>query len=475
MNNAGGAEASRKFPISVISLITGLLLFAASFSMLLNNTAFNSKYYEKAFEEFGTYSLITELAGNPAKDLTSKISASSESTALSIEEADSVIDQQKTLMNSLVEDNVSDKMVRLNVDSLIEGLLSYFKGETGSLPDLHLTGSAALKSVNLQVFVMYMGENSIWNVLHLVSLYQYLLVHIPIFLLFLFPFIFAYMLKKSPGVIQYWLLKSAFFYCVFSMTAGLLIQLLPYILIKNIFIKNFLSKIDLLQPSLSGLLTNHVFHLTNVLTFYTLLSGTLLYLGVHAALQANTRFINYKKNGALSFSLLFSKKRTIFVLAIVLVSASIFYVNLQSSKYEFYHRNLGQTLAQLWKNNPIYRVTDAHNDLVYLLEIHMVDSNTKKPLANVGINIENSSGQNTADQPSFTATDSAGTATYLLDKGSYTLTLDSYNMLAGFGDAQLYSCRFEMLTPGKSELTVVLTQKKAGLPYLDNASLQFIP
>jgi hypothetical protein len=470
MNSAGGVEASRKFSISIISLITALLLFTASFSMLLNDTIFNSKYYETAFEKYETYSLITELAGNPAKDLTAKISASSDSAALSIEEAGSVIDQQKALINSLVEDNVSDKMVRLNVNSLIEGLLSYFKGETNSLPDLYLTGPAPLKNVNLQVLIMYMGENRIWSVLHLVSLCQYILVHGSIFLLFLLPIIIVYMFKKAPGEIQYWLLRSAFFYCVISLAAGLLIQLLPHSIIRY-----SLVKIDFLQSSLSGLLSDHIFYFANVLTFYVLLSGMLLYLGVQAASLTNKRFLCNKKNGTLSFHESVSNWRAVLVLTIVLVSGITFYINLQSTKYEFYQRNLGQTLAQLWENNPIYRVTDARDDLVYLLEVHMVDSNTKKPLANVGIEIENVSTQDTAYQSTSIFTDSAGTAAFILDKGSYTLTLDSYNMLACFGDTKFYSYQFEMLTPGKSELDVLLVQSNIGLPYLADASMQFIP
>ena len=164
------------------------------------------------------------------------------------------------------------------------------------------------------------------------------------------------------------------------------------------------------------------------------------------------------------------------VLTITLISVMIFYINLQSSSFEFYKRNLGQTLAQLWENNPIYRVTDARNDLVYLLEVHMVDTNTRKPMANVGINIEKCNSKDDAGYQSYsTLTDSTGTATLMLEKGPYTLTLDSYNMFTGFSDTQSHSYQFEMLTPGKSELNVILGEENAGLPYLADASLQFIP
>lgn len=471
MNITGGMKASHKFYISIIGLITGFLLFIASFSILLDNTLFNSEYYKTASEKLGTYSLIAEIAENPVKDLTAKISESSDTSALSIQTADSVMGQQKSLMKSLVEDNISDKMVRLNVDSLIDGLLRYFKGETVSLPDLQLAGPAALKSINLQVLIMYMGESRISNALHLVSLSQYILVHIPVFLMFLLPVIVVYMLKKTPGVIQYWLKRTAFFYSMFYLAAALLTQLLPHI-----FLKSILSKIDFLQfSSLSGLLSNHIFYFANLLTFYSLQSGMLLYAGVNTAILANTHFLNEKKSGTMPYTELVSKGGAVWVMAIALISGTIFYISLQSSSFEFYNRNLGQTLAQLWESNPLYRVTDARDDLVYLLEVHMVDSDTKNPLANIGIHIEQSSSQGSCYQTASILTDSTGTATLMLNKGTYTLTLDSYNMFTGFGDTQSHSYQFEMLTPGKSELNISLCENNSGLPYLADASLQFIP
>jgi 5-hydroxyisourate hydrolase-like protein (transthyretin family) len=471
LNDAGGIKASHKFFISMIGLFTGLLLFTGSFSMLLNNTVFNSGYYKTAFEKLGTYSLIAEMAGNPAKDITAKISESSDATALSTQTADSVKGQQKALMKSLVEDNVSEKMVRLNVNSLIDGLLKYFKGETGSLPDLQFVSPATLKSVNLQVLIMYMGESRISCVLHLVSLSQYTLVHIPTFLLFLFPIIMVYMLKKTPGEIKYWVLSSAFFYGLICLAVGLLTQQMPYILLKNIPAEIYFTQFS----PVSGLLSSHIFYFANVLTFYIFLSGILLFMGVKAAIQANKRYINYEKPEPVSFPKTRLKRRTVLILTIVLISVILFYINLQSSSLEFNKRNLGQTLAQLWENNPIYRVTDARNDLVYLLEVHIVDNNNEKPLADVGINITKGNNRDAVYHSSSTLTDSAGTAVFILDKGPYTLSLDSYNMFTGFGDTQSHSYQFEMLTPGKSELNVILGEKNTGLPYLAEASLQFIP
>ena len=471
MNNARETKSSRKFYISIIGLITGLLLFISSFSMLLNNTVFSSESYKTAFEKSRTYSLLAEMAETPAKDFTSKILGSSDAAALDIQTDDSVIGQQKMLMKSMVEDNVSDKMVRLNTDNLIDGLMEYFKGGTNSLPDLQLAGSAALNTVNLQVLIMYMGESRISDVLHLVSLSQYLLVHIPTFLLFLFPIIMAYMLKKSPAEIQHWLLSSAFFYSVLSLTACLLTRLLP-----AIFLKSIPAGIDFIPSSfLSELLGKPVFYFVNELSFYTFVSGMLFYVGINTALQINMRYADDRRTVNNPFIETVSKRKTILVLGVVLVSGMLFHNNLQSSILEFDKRDLGQTLAQLWENNPLYRVTDARNDLVYLLEVHMIDGNTEKPIANVGLHIEKSNSQDAVYRSHGILTDSNGTATFMLEKGSYTLMLDSYNLFAGFNDTQTHSYQFEMLTPGKSELRVLIGEKNTGLPYLADASLQFIP
>ena len=268
-----------------------------------------------------------------------------------------------------------------------------------------------------------------------------------------------------------WLKSTVFFYAMICLAAGLLSQLLPHI-----FLENIIAEMDFKQfSSLTGLLSEQIYYFADVLTFYSFLSGMLLYVGVNAALPVCTRYFDERNPAVIPSHEPVIKRRAILCISIALISGIIFYTGLQSSGNEFNKRNLGQILGQLWASNPIFRVTEARNDLVYLLEVHMVDSDTKKPLANIGVNIVKNKSQGACLQSSSILTDSDGAAVFMLEKGQYMLTLDSYNVFAGFDNMKPYSCQFEMLTPGKSELDVELCRKNTGLPYLAYASLQFIP
>lgn len=473
--------ALRRIVIPMVGLLSGIFLFLVTFSMLLNNVIYNSEFQKDAFDRLGIYESVVELA----ETLSTEINIS------------------QNQLEPIVKNTVTPDLVSLNVKSLIDGLTNYFKGYTKKLPDLYLAGMndnngnaaftttsgqplAVLEKINLRVLFMILDERHINDIMLVISLLQFVLTNIPIFGLLLFVTVLSLMLHKTPMELRAWLQSTAASYFILCLIAGSLIQLILYMKLPRL-----VSLIDKLEPISKGVLSGYITYYANTLSVQIILSGMILFGAVQAAVLLSERTYQSASSNACSLSCSFKpsltsmtttykahnarfiRKTSIVMLALVTLSSVSFYAQFRAASQNFADRNLGQAVSFLKGNNHYYQVTNARKDQVYLLDVKVFDSITKLPVqdlgARVGIKYEN------GIKPIQCTTDSEGSAVFLLDKGSFRLILDPVGALADYNYPDLLSYEFEMTTPGKAELTVMLERQANGLSFIKNATMQYIP
>jgi hypothetical protein len=118
----------------------------------------------------------------------------------------------------------------------------------------------------------------------------------------------------------------------------------------------------------------------------------------------------------------------------------------RSASINFADRNLDRAVSFLNGYNH-YQVINARSDQVYLLNVKVVDSVTGLPVKDLETQV-GVKGTVTAE-PVKCVTDSEGSATFFLDKGSFQLVLGSADAFANYNTSESLSYEFEMTKPGK--------------------------
>lgn len=470
-----GLGAYRKIVISVIGVVSGILLFLASFSMLLDNILYNNEFQKEAFDTLGIYESVAELAGTFSSEM-------------------STLDNQ---IEPIVKNTVALDLISLNAKSVIDGLISYFKGYTAELPDLQLiwkndidsTGSisgmddtsanaafstesvqslASLEKINMRVLFMIFGERYITDIMLVFSLLQFILAYTHIFGLIVFLTLFAVMFQTTPMEIRTWLQSTAASCIILCFVAVCLVQLGL-----NLKLPHLMSQIDKLEPISAGVLLKYITYCSNILSAQIILICTILFAAAQTAVllfeKAYQSRSSYKAHNAHHARVSRTTSLAMFVLATL--SSIFFYTYVSAAGHSFVNRNLGQAVSFLKGSNYYYQITNARNNHVYLLDVKVLDYISKQPVQNLCV-LLSAKGESRIE---LGYTDSDGYAVFLLDKGSFKLILDSCGAPALYNPTESLSYEFEMITPGKSELTVLLDRQAYGLSCIKQAFLQYIP
>ncbi|MEN6312614.1 MAG: hypothetical protein ABFD25_00030 [Clostridiaceae bacterium] len=437
-----------KIVIPVIGLVMGIVLFLVSFTMIFDSILFNSAFQDKAFSNIGFYNHAAEIAGT----LSSGISVSETET-------ESVTDI-KPIFNSAD----SPDLISKNIKSVTDGLISYFRGYTDQLPDLHLTADNDSVKVNLSIIFMIFGEFNITDVLLVISLLQFVLKYISVFGMILFLTIFYIILNTDKKSFYACLKITAAISFILCLTAGILILLG----LKNV-LPGILAQTDRFEAISSEVMKEYISYFANTLSAQLILLGTTIFAVVWMVLFLFERLctagfcIPLPNRTAAAAVLLLS----------ALLSSVIFYTQIKSAHQNFADRNLSRAVSFINGRVQYYQITDARNDPVYLLDVKVLDSITKLPVPNLSAYVSVSGENGIWFNHSYT--DSDGVAAFLLDKGHFSLELDSGGILADYNPPGLLSFEFDMAMPGKSELVILLDKQTYGMMSVKKAVLQYIP
>ena len=466
--------------LSILSIVTGILLFLSSFVFMLNNIFFNSEFQKEAVSKLGIGGYVIHLA-------------------------DEMSSEDVLLQNETVPafgDIVTSDLINRNVQSLIDGLIQYFKGNTNTLPDIHLpdfTDCAGVargfdinegypERINLNGLLMMLGEPRIADIMLVINLFQFILSQIPYLCLFIMIMFCTMMFHKSAAPVEI-CVRIQFTVAVYSIlcvSSGFLIQLLLYLQPLN-----YLS-FDYIPEFVSGrVLTGYITYCANSLSVQLIFSGIILFGGVYAAIlflkRSNQKSLShpslvicYSKpvfqratSSYIKHTGLSTQKFAVTALLIITLLTIGFHLQVHLMFQNFSDRNLSRAVAFINGTDPCYQVIDARDDQVYLLHVKVSDKMSGQPVEGLTIRVSNRD-KNNYEYIEY-CTDAEGSAIFSLGQDGFKLMLYPDRPTSANNLPQWLSYDFEMTKPGMEELQVVLDVHDDGSVYIQETFMQYIP
>lgn len=491
---------ARKFILSVVSLISGVLLFLALFSMQMSSILFNNAFQTKALEELSLYEKVHEIA-EAAPTINSNFNI--------------------TQMESIIGNPLTPDLIRLNIQSLTDGMIEFLKGHTQALPDLYLAvasenddpansfsaeeanitaqlpntadsaeavwSSAPLSTrespekINLQLLFMFYGEQNISDILLTVSLIQFILHYLPLFSVLLLTSIGTVLFHTSFTLLKSWIRMTIPVFTIFCFGTAILFQILLY---PGLPLLISLGEIPV--PVIENMLADYFSTIVNELILRLVLSGSILFAGSETILFV--QYIVFNKNGHLSqftnlehYSFTNDKKpqylpkKAILCLSILVLLSTISIFQLNAANRNFSERDLNRAVTYLRGNAHYSWITDARDNDVCFLGIKVVDSATNLPVRELETVIY--SKNITDNQYKRSVTDKEGSASFLLEQGSYRVLINSSNPAVS-GNRNIIKepvYDFELNMPGRTELLITLKDSNSASIQIDNTFIQYIP
>jgi hypothetical protein len=430
----------RKIIILITAVIAGICIFATIASAMLDNSLFNQIPHKKLFEKYGIYSYI----GNTAKNYFSEYSKN-----LGKDSPDNIKQQQELV--SLIDKALTQEMISMNINSIMDGLVSYFKSETRFLPDLYLKPAsevgtvkneagtsnptaanslAGIDRINSSIILMYMNRTDISDKLMVVRLFQFALSKLPLIscILVVICLLCGYLAVGRKKHLFAWykitLLTAGviFFVCAIALLAFIYLFLPRSIEIKSLFavlpesvtsgyIKDWLSPYILLL-SVSGAIAFSLIPLLKYITFKVENSKIISYISRRFSVIENI-----KKNPAIT------KYARIIVSSVFLLVLIIFsIVQLQIARNEFHSKDLTVALDRMKGITAFSRVVYAKDAAVYALEIRIVDKKTELPVQGIQMHITGKSANKGTAFDLLKTSDTEGKAKVMLDEGSFNIS-----------------------------------------------------
>ena len=470
----GYGSALRKFSLFISALVLSLCLFAAITSAKLENSLFDSELHMKVLNQSNIYSQTGTILKNSLDDYLKTLdSGSSES-----------LKQQEELI-SFINKAITPEMIKLNIDSIIKGLLQYFKNESRFLPDIYInpveekplqelqtitdmddkvSGESLTKidKINLSIILMYMNRSDITDKLSVIRLFQFTLAKIPLLagLLFAITLLSVLLLLKNKrelgGLINLVALITG---CTFVMSGIALFIYLYYVLPANpsfislsvplqadtavVYIQSWLysSALFLLIAGIASILLVPVFKL-----FISLASVWRDLFWIKKSIPFKNRQLKIcgKKYGT----------KPVFAAISLLFILLLAFICFGSLKSEFLANDLTVAVERMKGITAFSRVVFAQDAAVNTLELRMMDRKTNTPVQGIYTQISGKSAISGSSFNEAVASDYDGKSKTTLDIGSYKLSFDSTRFPAEYKLPPPYL--FEMEAAGSTVITISL-------------------
>lgn len=469
----------RKISLLLTAVFAGICIFAAFASVRLENAIFDSGLHKAMFAKYDVYTQMGEIAQRSLKDY--------------MQSPGNVVQKnqkQQEQFVSFLENALTPQMIKLNIDSLTDGLVKYFRNETRFLPDVvvnpasgdtggdvqtqvdkndSVSGESIVKidKINLSVLLMYLNRTDITDKLSVVRLFQFTLANIPLLagLLFMLCFIAALMLWKKAADITKWLntvfiSAGAALAALGLFIAGCLFFLLP----------RSAANISLTVPLDQSLIVKYIRSWLFPSVAFFLIAGLLAFL-IRPVSRLVTRLPSVTRLRSKLSGLVMKKSPepvscsrknyTVHaVCAVLLTFVAVFsIIKAGTIKSEFLSNDLTTAVDRMKGITAFSRVVYAQDAAVYDLEIVMTDRKTGSPVPGIRTTItgKSANGRN-YNQP--VTSDIEGKASANLAMGSFKLSFDSASFPEDYKVPSPYL--FEIGTAGTTVITISLdeTQKK---------------
>ena len=455
----------------VTAILAGICLFLTQVALDANKGVLNPEFHKQLFVKYDIYSHAYNIINSSMTGFVNNLKSSSPQN----------YEQHKDIFLAL-EKSITPEMVKLNLDSINEGIFQYLKGEKQFLPDISI--NTQMKSGN-QALMLESQESNIPEMalakidkINLSTILLYINGYAAIDYLTAMRFVF-YLMGVLPG---------------FSLLAFLFLALTGLILCSRLIDVARWSAITLLSCGITALLLGAV----SFMYFYVIMPGSIYHIAVPLPIQAGA-IISYLHKctlGLLIFitasgafftllsAALFSLPRFFpalfhnqhnhtteahlinrnilkryFYIVLFLVIASTMVYKLNSFKKDFDSNDFTPVISRLMGASTITQVISAKDDVIYALQVRLMDKKSNMPVSNMHINIT-SAPDNLIEKFNETATtDETGTARFVLDKGPFLLNFTADNISDIYQIPQPLS--FTLKTEGTTIITMNLDSKVA--------------
>ena len=478
----GYGSALRKFSFLMSALIVSLCLFAAFTSAKLENSLFDLELHKKILNKYDIYSQTGSIMKSSLDDYLKALDSGSPES----------LKQQEQLV-SFIKKAITPEMIKLNIDSIIEGLLKYFKNEARFLPDIYINpiqdkplhelqtnvdkddkvsgeSLARIDKINLSVILMYMNRSDITDKLSVVRLFQFALAKLPPLagLLFAVSLLSSLLLMKNKRELTGWVKITALLTgCAFAVSGVSLLIYLYCVLSAN---HSYISlSVPLQAESAVVYMQNWLY--PSALFFLIVGIASILFVPLFKLL---TNFTSdwkniswFKKSIPVKNSLIeicggkYGIKPVFAAISLLLILLFAF-LYIGSLKREFLTNDLTVAVERMKGVTSFSRVVFAQDAAVNTLELRMVDRKTNTPVQGIYTKI---SGKSAISGNSFNeavASDYEGKSKTTLDIGSYKLSFDSTQFPNDYKLPPPYL--FEMEAAGSTVITISLDKVEEPKP-----------
>ncbi len=455
-----------KFIYILSAILAGICLFGATAAFYADKSVMKPEFHKYLFEKNDIYSHAQSVINTSMTDYIKNLEKYSPKDY-----------EQHSDLFFVLQKSITPEMMKINLDSIRDGLFEYFKGNRQFLPDVYLDTSAVpansslnpaaadsnklsyaltkIDKINLSLILQYINRNDIADRLSIVKLVFYFLDKLPAVSILIFFLLLVAVLAFSgkASVLTGWTALS-FITCGFlELAAGILLTSYSYFIIAgNIY--PLTSSI----PLQSDVLISYIRDCTNCITKLLIISAVILII-LSSILYLSPRLFpalfnrrNNKCGDRHQKLKNIIKYASCSVLSILLISVLI--SKLYIFKRDFYSNDFPVIISKIKNANTVTQVISAKDTVIYSFLIKLVDKKTNKPVPNVEINVSGESSMQKKDYNQTLTTDDAGEARYSLDKGTF---LVSFTALHFPNEYQIPSpFYFDLKTAGTKIITVNL-------------------
>ncbi|HPC99838.1 MAG TPA: hypothetical protein PLA01_00640 [Acetivibrio sp.] len=435
--------AAKKFILCITSFLAGIFLFIGTISLSLSTTVMDSDFHGKLFEKNNIYTEVH----NEVNDLLHSIFTDYNNSPQ--------LNEQQQEIFYVLQESISPKMVRTNLDSIREGLFKYFRGDINFLPDIRLDTDSLpqddtpqdvsakkgvssletsdpdqvlskIKRVSLSAILRSINRSDILDRLLSVKLLYFVMDYIPKISVLVVAVLFILSLllcKKSKEMVKwlFGLLITSSFFNLIDAIAG-------FVLCYKIIPEN-INTLTMLIPLKSEVILSYLQDCILPISLYSMALSILIIL-ISFAVLSSSRIVN-KVSLSNIFRIKIPEKylriieystlAVLFVLFAGLLSFEVY-----SFKKEFISKNFTNVISKLTNANAYTEVVSAKDDTIYTLQIKLVNTKDNSPVPGIQINVSGKTEIPEKYHNLTDITDETGSVKFTLGKGTFRLEFSSY-------------------------------------------------
>jgi hypothetical protein len=438
----------------IAAIIAVFCLFITQISIGAQNTILNVEFHEKLFEKHDIYAHTHRVVSNSVKELAGSLNVYSSQ----------VSEQQKDVF-LLLEQSITQDMVKNNLDSMMKDLLRYFSGETKLLPDVLLNHSEMMgpeginvDRLNLSTILLYINRSDIIESLSIIKLAYYVVRNIPAFFLTLLALIMLSVFataKKATRALKWagytFLANSLLCFC----TCGFLLSYINRF--KSEAVYPLMMSVPLESEVIKTYAVDCIVTLSVILMAFAAVSILLAFILIYMH-----RFVPRKVLAKIPFSgsrlSICGRKlsATLIFSGMFAVLSCFFIYNFLSINKDFQTYGFSSVIAKIGRPDAITQVISAKDEAVYSAQIKVVDSRNDTPMPGIRLNVNGRSGFSDRWFNEAGITDDMGIAKFKLDNGTFYLSFVQALFPSGYQLPPPFF--FDIKTAGTTVITVSLDE-----------------